>query len=72
MLCMYVMLCYYVCQVTAVKKCYGILPFAWFTLHSWLGIVLVWRRFKKVNVLKASFSKTFLQVTDINVLPTIS
>ena len=34
--------------------------------------VLVWPRFKKVYVLKASFSKNFLQITDINFLSTIS
>ena len=34
--------------------------------------VLALLRFRKVYVLKASFSKTFLQITDINFLPIIS
>ena len=34
--------------------------------------VLALLHFRKVYVLKASFSKTFLQITDINFLPIIS
>ena len=38
----------------------------------YLDKVLAWLSFTKINVLKASFSKNLLQITDINVLPTIS
>ena len=47
-------------------------------LHRWwsssvhIDIVFAWLSFRKIYVLKASFSKTFLQITDINCLPTIS
>ena len=41
-----------------------------FSVH--MDKVLVWPRFRKVYVLKASFSKNFLQVTDINFPSTIS
>ena len=35
-------------------------------------LVLVWPRIRKVYILKASFSKNFLQIADINFLSTIS
>ena len=65
---------YYVCQMIAVRKCHSILLFALLALISSVHIdkVLAWLRFRKVHFLKASFSKTFLQITDINLLPTTS
>ena len=44
---------------------------AWISLVH-LDKVLAWLSFTKIYVLKASFSKNLLQITDINVLPTIS
>ena len=59
----------------AVKKCHIILLFAYVSLFS-LGLdflcpyrqikVVAWLRFRKLYVLKASFRKTLLQITDIN------
>ena len=34
--------------------------------------VLAWLSFRKIYILKASFSKNLLQITDINFLPTVS
>ena len=49
------------------------------SLSAWISSVhmdkeygLAWLRFRKVYVLKESFSKSFLQITDINFLPTIN
>ena len=50
-------------------------------IHSsdlgWISLVhldkgLAWLSFRKIYVLKASFNKNILQITDINVLPTIN
>ena len=60
------------CQMIAVKKCQSILLLR--VVHSsvlaWISSVHL--SFKKIYVLKASFSKNLLQITDINFLPTIS
>ena len=47
------------------------------SLLAWISSVhidkvLAWLRSRKVYVLNASFSKTFLQITDLNFVPTIS
>ena len=46
-------------------------------LSAWISLVhidkvLAWMCFSNLYVLKASFSKTFLQVADLNFIPTIS
>ena len=66
------------CQMIAVKKCQIILLLR--GVHSsvlaWISTVhtnkeLAWLSFRKIYVLKASFSKNVLQITDMNFLPTI-
>ena len=47
------------------------------SLSAWISSVhmdkeLAWLRFRKVYVLTESFSKTFLQITDINFRPSIT
>ena len=47
------------------------------SLLAWISSVyidkaLAWMSFRKIYVLKANFIKNFLQITDINFLPTIS
>ena len=58
----------YVCQMIVVRNCCCIVHSS---LLAWISLVhvhkvLAWLRFTKVYVLKARFSKTFLQITDIN------
>ena len=48
-----------------------------FSVLAWISLVhldkvLAWLSFRKSYVLKASFNKNMLQITDINVLPTKS
>ena len=69
-------------QTIALKKCHGIFS-AVCVVHSsvlpWISSVhvnkvLAWLtvRFRKIYVLKASFSKNLRQITDTNFPPTIS
>ena len=44
--------------------------FAIFLVH--IDKVLAWLSFRKICILKASFSRNLLQITDINFLPTVS
>ena len=48
-----------------------------YLLSAWISLVhidkvLAWLRFTKVYVLKATFNKTVLQISDVNFLRTIS
>ena len=45
---------------------------SWLGYHVDIDEVLAWLSFRKIYVLKASFSKNMLQITEINFLPTIS
>ena len=45
---------------------------SWLGYHVDIDKVLAWLSFRKIYVLKASFSKNLLQITEINFLPTIS
>ena len=44
---------------------------AWISLVH-LDKVLAWLSFREIYVLKASFSKNIMQITDINILSTIN
>ena len=68
---------YYVCQMIAVRSVSSVVCGVHYLLSAWISLVhidkvLAWLRFTKVYVLKATFNKTVLQISDVNFLRTIS